>query len=545
MSADLWSILHGDCLSVMKSMPSNSVQCVPTSPPYWSLRDYELEPTYWPAVSYKPMPIPELPALEIQAWRGCLGLEPTLEMYIGHLILVFREVKRILRPDGTVWLNLGDAYSQTTKWGGKSSGKNGTSQKGGYPRARRKVPVPDKNLLMIPHRVALAFQADGWYVRQDIVWDKPNGLPESVKDRPARFHEYVFLLAKSEDYYCDMDAIREPSRSGASDIKKMVEQKDRIGGKHKDSDDPRLKASSKTQTGRKRAVGTPGSRTRRSVWHIAPQPFKDAHFATFPVKLPTLCIQAGTSEKGCCPFCRTPWVRVVEKRFVLQPDVSEERGIKGADGQKPTYSPNRDGLPRGSTEVKTVGWQPGCDCGTETFGVDLSRPQAKRALELFRKHHLTPAHVAAIRACGITDTARSKKLRRGRNKANAPEMQRLAEEAKQALKGYYREFQHTAPQAIGWTAGCQCGPAEPIPCLVFDPFSGAATTLLAATRLGRRSIGIEANAEYIKLAEKRLRQDERQIVQEQGARTVEQAKKVATRFRESVQLTLEAAHVSS
>jgi site-specific DNA-methyltransferase (adenine-specific) len=204
------SVICSDWIEFLRQLPDESVQCCVTSPPYLSLRDYGI--------------------------AGQLGLEPTMQEYIEKLVLGFREVRRVLRSDGTLWLNLGDSYSNDTKWGGKSGGKNYTSAAGGYQgqRVRRNKDcdpkrgpaapgqpmyqgchnLKPKDLCMIPARVALALQADGWYLRQDIIWAKPNPMPESVTDRCTKAHEYLFLLTKSERYYCDMDAIKERCLTG-------------------------------------------------------------------------------------------------------------------------------------------------------------------------------------------------------------------------------------------------------------------------------------------------------------------------------------------
>jgi DNA modification methylase len=214
--------------------------------------------------------------------------------------------------------------------------------------------------------VAFALRADGWYLRMDIVWSKPNPMPESVRDRPTRAHEYVFLLAKSARYYYDADAIREPCESGPSDVKKMLESRERIGGIHKDATDPLLKASSLTNIGRKRSVGSPSGRNKRSVWEIATQPYPGAHFAVFPEKLVEPCILAGTSEWGCCPECRAPWERVVEQRleptrkaaktFVVDDrDANADANDQGSNRQKDGHKP---GYIRADV---TLGWRSTCD----------------------------------------------------------------------------------------------------------------------------------------------------------------------------------------
>ena len=187
--------LTGDCIDVMKKLKAESVHCCVTSPPYWGLRDYGIESTKWPSVSYTPMS--GVPEIAIPRMECCLGLEPTPEAFIGHIILVFREASRVLRDDGTLWLNLGDTYAGS--WGamscpgGSVSGRRfGANSEGDIRRpvsSRLSGGLKSKDLVGIPWRAALAMQADGWYLRSDVIWNKPNPMPESAKDRPSKAHE--------------------------------------------------------------------------------------------------------------------------------------------------------------------------------------------------------------------------------------------------------------------------------------------------------------------------------------------------------------------
>jgi len=274
---DRWlnKILLGNAPDVLMELPDKSIHCCVTSPPYWGLRDYGVE--------------------------GQLGLEKTPEEYVQKMVDLFREVRRVLRDDGTLWLNLGDTYAAGGL--GPGSGKQTTnygSCNGSHIGKPRLAPMglKPKDLVGIPWRVAFALQADGWYLRSDIIWHRPNQMPESVTDRPTKAHEYIFLMSKRERYYYDADAIKEDCLSGPSDIKKMLESLPRIGGKHKILTDPLSKASSLTNIGQKRAVGDPSGRNKRSVWTVATQPFKEAHFATFPPKLIEPCILAGCPAGG-------------------------------------------------------------------------------------------------------------------------------------------------------------------------------------------------------------------------------------------------------
>jgi len=228
-------IICGDALTELRKLPDESVNCCVTSPPYWGLRDYGIP--------------------------GQLGLEKTPDEYVARMVEVFREVRRVLAKDGTLWLNLGDSYAAGAGGRGDTgniiSGHQTRTQSVGNGRIKRELGIglKPKDLVGIPWRVAFALQADGWWLRQDIIWAKPNPMPESVEDRPTRSHEYIFLLSKEEQYYYDHRAIIEPGTSGPSDIKKMIESKERLGGKHKHLVDPFSKASSTTNIGKKRGVG--------------------------------------------------------------------------------------------------------------------------------------------------------------------------------------------------------------------------------------------------------------------------------------------------
>jgi DNA modification methylase len=258
-------ILQGDCREVLDTIPDSSVHCAVTSPPYFGLRDYGHD--------------------------GQIGLEPTPDEFVNQMVLVFREVRRVLRDDGTLWLNLGDSYNS-----GPSGGLDGSTLDGGRDsqKERRKAQfhrapgLKHKDLIGIPWRVAFALQADGWYLRQDIIWHKPNSMPESVTDRCTKAHEYIFLLSKSERYFFDASAIAEPvAASSIPRLKQDIAQQhgsDRVPGK--------------TNGTMKAVGGHGGKRNRRSVWTVTTKPFKGAHFATFPPDLIQPCILAGCPRGG-------------------------------------------------------------------------------------------------------------------------------------------------------------------------------------------------------------------------------------------------------
>lgn len=269
-------IYHGDCLEVIRNLPNESVSCCITSPPYWGLRDY--------------------------GHKDQLGLEKTPEEYTAKMVEVFREVKRVLKNDGTLWLNLGDTYSaqRWTKDSPQKMNKMKDLHRGLAPE--KQSGIPDKNLVGIPWRVAFALQADGWYLRQDIIWHKPNPMPESVTDRCTKAHEYIFLMSKSARYYYDAKAIAEPA-CGVPDLPRyhgdgqvLKEQKDKGGY---------------------RVGSTQGERNRRSVWTIATKPYTEAHFATFPEDLVEPMIKAGCPEDGVVldPFVGSGTTLAVSKRY--------------------------------------------------------------------------------------------------------------------------------------------------------------------------------------------------------------------------------------
>ena len=281
----------GDCLHTLRRMPDGSVQCCVTSPPYWGLRDYGHD--------------------------GQIGLESTPEAYVARMVEVFREVGRVLRDDGTLWLNLGDSYAATSRSSGASMASTlntkPTAAKTAAQRERGtwKTGIGDakpKDLLGIPWRVAFALQADGWYLRQDIIWHKPNPMPESVTDRCTKAHEYVFLLAKNERYYYDSEAV---SEAGAWCGKQLGI----VRGKKVRAESMGRKPSGNEVPGADAIA--PARRNRRSVWTITPKPFIGAHFAVMPPDLADLCIRAGCPEGGVVldPFGGAGTVGLVADRL--------------------------------------------------------------------------------------------------------------------------------------------------------------------------------------------------------------------------------------
>ena len=297
------TILHGDVLDKLKELDDCSVQCVVTSPPYWGLRDYGTDKQ--------------------------LGLEETPELYVENMVKVFREIKRVLKKDGTVWLNLGDSYSSGS--GGYDdkymhNSTSGTPSEGVRKSVSASKPfgLPTKNLVGIPWRVAFALQSDGWYLRQDIIWHKPNPMPEPVTDRCTKSHEYIFLLTKSAKYFYDNDAVREPvAESSIGRLNQNIDQQ--VGTTRANG--------GKKSNGNLKAVGDiEKGRNKRSVWTITTKPYKEAHFAVFPPKIPELCIKAGSKEGDIVldPFFGSGTTGEVAERFGR-----DYIGIELNEGYKP------------------------------------------------------------------------------------------------------------------------------------------------------------------------------------------------------------------
>lgn len=422
-------LFSGDCREVLRGLPAESVHMVVTSPPYWSLRDYGILPTVWggdPACAHvfkeeslttevnggnwaqaengdglrsgcpqtrfrgdtresktttTTTTTTRATCQSCGAWRGVLGLEPTPELWSEHIVEVFREVRRVLRKDGTVWLNLGDSF-----WGGRSFVGSTTGTDGVFDRRKGRLGTLDgqKNpaismkrnrgendshlketdLIGQPWTAAFALRADGWFLRQAITWAKKTPMPESVTSRPACSTEMVFLLAKSKEYFYDHIGGSEPATS-ATGSGNGFGRADYIarggrGGRGGRGSDARYAPQP--------------TRNMRNFWLLGPEPSKLAHFATFPTEVPRRAIRAGTSERGVCVTCAAPWVRVVERAFYG--DWHPEEGSNGplrvnaqtADRKGSHFEESYSG-------PKTVGWAPSCACYGPFAGV-LEAPVA-------------------------------------------------------------------------------------------------------------------------------------------------------------------------
>lgn len=484
-----WAIDQGHVLDVLRAIPDESVHCVVTSPPYFGLRFYGTDAQVWggdPSCSHEyapsavaPVGIPgnrlgDLSTSSLSnparqngvprsawqgvikptangmtnstmsgetmnnheatatrralhssecgvcgAWRGELGSEPTPELFVGHLVAIFREVRRVLRADGTCWINIGDSYAGAgrgpTGWNGIGdqvrrqgfTGGTGTNKQG--PSLGRVDGLKKKDLCLVPERLAIALQDDGWFIRSRIAWCKAVPMPEAVLDRPTVAWEHLWLCTKAGKYYFDAAAVRVPG-SAAQDLRNQQYARPY----------PVFDANADDkQPGNANSVGIharpgPGGHNLWSYWLLSPEPFPEARFATFPTELPRRCIAAGTSERGVCPACAAPWRRIAERDSVPMSNAGKRGTViagKGtSNGQDRADHDVRDGL---TSSVVTLGWEP----------------------------------------------------------------------------------------------TCRCGAGDAIPAVVLDPFAGSGTSVMVATRLGRRGIGIELNPEYADMARKRVTND--------------------------------------
>ena len=289
------------------------------------------------------------------AWRPVGELKLCGECYICQMVAVFREVKRVLRKDGIVFLNIGDSYASA--WSCNRRSTIGAEAPLLVERNNRLNGfLKEKDMMLIPQRLALALQADGWWVRSDIIWAKPNPMPESVTDRPTKSHEYIWLLAKSKDYFWDSEAIREPHidfERGANGT--------RIGWSDEEREEPgnrRGTALNIDRNGNKRAYN-PSGRNARTVWNIATQPYSGAHYATYPEELVLRCLKAATSERGCCPKCGKMWERITEIDY----EILRKSKIQDQPKQKNAAQPFGFTVAAVANKITTtLGFRPACAC---------------------------------------------------------------------------------------------------------------------------------------------------------------------------------------
>lgn len=349
-------ILQGDCRTLMATLPERWFHCCVSSPPYWNLRDYGVD--------------------------GQIGLESSPDAFIEAMVDVYRGVWRVLRDDGVCWLNIGDSYAS-----GKGTCRNpdgGESSLGKHLKLADMHPLnrhnksdlevwglKPKDLCGIPWRVALALQSAGWYLRDAIVWHKPAPMPGSQRDRCTSSYEFIFQLTKQARYFFDLEAIKQPHITGDRPDKWEGRT---YGGKGPAEDDGR-------KNGNLRVYQlNPSGSTPRNVWTMASGGYKDAHFATFPIELPTRCIKASTSANGCCPECGAPWERIVDRQQLKRerPNEYTKRNPKDAARVDMNLMSEATGLHQpgwrmeignhcantvAGVETRTLGWQPTCECG--------------------------------------------------------------------------------------------------------------------------------------------------------------------------------------
>jgi DNA modification methylase len=392
-------VLVGDVRAMLATLPDNSVSMCVTSPPYWGLRAYGTEPQVWGGdgscldahewgdegrkidnnngngseaaqlafnKESRYSVVQSAFCRRCNAWRGELGSEPTPDLFIANLVAVFREVRRVLHPSGTLWLNIGDSYSSNPGAVSKPEGGslNGSKLSGHRTWLQnRPEGIKPKDLLLMPYRLALALQADGWWVRSQIVWAKKSAMPESVTDRPTSAWEPIFLLSKSARYFYDAEAVREPQSEGNHGLKAARERGYRDPGERRKQLEPGhgVKANGSFHAAT-REVLLPAGRNMRNVWSLSSEPFADAHFATFPTEIPRRAILAGTSERGACPACGVPWRRTVERAGYDGAGRANGNVYTGQAYGSPQSAPRGPKSNFGEPTARTTGWQPGCTC---------------------------------------------------------------------------------------------------------------------------------------------------------------------------------------
>lgn len=477
-----FEVLDGGAREVLGGLPAGSFQTCITSPPYYGLRDY--------------------------GHGEQLGMEPTLGEYVANLVEVFEQVRRVLRDDGTLWLNLGDSYA--------SRGSSvRTDNRAGYAegdRARRYTPeLKDKDLMGVPWRVAFALQDAGWYLRKEIIWAKPNPTPESVRDRPTSSHETVFLFAKCPRYFYDDQGFREPS----------VSERPSGNGYQRQEQVSHEGRGMRNAPNRWELADT---RNARDVWTIPTVPFPGAHFAVFPPELPRRCIALGSSPRAC-DRCRAPWVRVLERRRLLDGELVA--GTWNTDTRPEAARIKADGLGHGrfNSEARTLGWRPTCACGApegvEPGDLDEIATPAGPGGEGDPTVFVGRGGLARPRGPhgGTRPMTRWEQRHIARQLAGSPHLEQMAEEAGRETIAHYLRTDLNGARAVrpalleSWVDREWVRRVEPPAawwnedanrCRVLDPFAGAGTTGLVAVDNGRDFVGVELNPEYAEMARDRI-----------------------------------------
>ena len=316
-------IIQGDIRDELPKMEADYFDCIVTSPPYFGLRDYGCD--------------------------GQIGLEATLDEYIETMVAVCRDLRRVLKPSGVFFLNIGDSYTQPSS-GRTSTDRPKNNVLDGTTFITRKIPagLKPKDLCLVPERLGIALQRDGWWVRSHIIWAKPNPMPESVTDRPTSAHETIWMLTKSARYFWDAEAVAEAH-----------------GETYRSFDGVRAEESLMPGSGpQNKRCGNPNkTRNMRNVWSVASHSFSGAHFATMPPDIAERCIKAGSSERGCCPACGAPWVRITSRgseQPYVEPSELDRFGTGDAGVHRKVGSVYQKWLDE--NPKKTIGWQPSCKC---------------------------------------------------------------------------------------------------------------------------------------------------------------------------------------
>jgi DNA modification methylase len=498
-----YEIRQGDALDVLRRLPDGIAQTCITSPPYYGLRDYGHDEQ--------------------------LGQERTVGEYVERLVEVLEQVGRVLRPDGTLWLNLGDSYATNITAGkpaqtGLSAAadrhaphrrraRNRSAKIADYPGKRVPPGFKPKDLLGVPWRVAFALQDAGWWLRAAIIWDKPNPMPESVEDRPTSSSEMLFLLARSEVYFYDVDGYREPFADERQGRDRGTAGRERNrGGRTDDFTNPSGIDPSRH-----------GGRQLRNVWRIPTVPFPGAHFAVFPPELPRRCVLLGSSPRAC-ERCGAPWRRIVRRRRLL--DGEPVTGSWEARDGGARMGGEGVGHWRFTSETHELGWRPTCTCGAPP-GVkpgDLDEIDSPTGdgealdptLDVGRKGLARPRTGDG----GTRIMTRWEQRPHARQLGGSPHRAEMEAEAGPDTFAHYLRTDPAGarPPRHGllevWRERGWVEPVEPPPswwdeddagrCLVLDPFAGAGTTGLVAVDEGRDFMGVEINSEYAQMARERI-----------------------------------------
>ncbi len=411
------------------------------------------------------------------AWFGSLGLEPTPHLYVEHMVEAFRAVRRVLRDDGTTWIELGDTWithpaglTGAKRWkasGLKNRDRSGAEQAGSIDK---RCDLAEGNQALIPHRVAIALQDDGWVIRQTYVWARRNPMPESVKNRGTASHSYIFQLVKGKGYYYDRENGREDN--AASSAARIAQPRFWLqkGGEkdYASGTNPNRSARGALEH---LATGGLHGRNMLSVWQINTQAFPGKHYATFPERIPERCISVSTPDGGCCPECGAPWERIMS-----------------AGGPDPADVMRR--VPEGMRAETTVGWAPSCSCyrdPCDRCGAPWTRTRVTRRSSAFN------VRVRDAKAGRLA-------LKSGMGGTKAQATDREIQEYEGGSSAGASPYRY-ATEETKWPS-CRCRP--PVPGAVLDPFAGSGTTLAVAKRLGRRSIGIELSHYYVAMIRDRV-----------------------------------------